>query len=258
MKKVTAFVGSAHKRNTYQAVILFLNHLQTLGDLETEVVTLSDFRLGVCRGCRVCFEKGEAFCPLKDDRGVLLAKMDSSDGVIFATPNYTWQMSGLMKLFLDRLGFACHRPRYFGKTFTSLVTQGFMRGEKIAETLEFTGSTLGFNVVKGSCVTILDPRTEKDQRKIDKALAAHSQRFYANLMKPDYPIPSWTMLIGFRMGRTSIKEMLDVRSLDYRYYAEKGWFESDYFYPTNLPLLKKAAGKLFDRMTPTIRNIIAA
>lgn len=24
-----------------------------------------------------------------------------------------------------------------------------------------------------------------------------------------------------------------------RYYAEQGWFESDYFYPTNLPLQKK-------------------
>jgi hypothetical protein len=27
---------------------------------------------------------------------------------------------------------------------------------------------------------------------------------------------------------------------------DKGWFESDYFYPTRLGLLKKAAGCLFD------------
>lgn len=258
MKKVTAFVGSAHKGNTHQAAIQFLDHLQSLDDVETEIVTLSDFRLGVCRGCRVCFEKGEEFCPLKDDRDVLLAKIDASDGVIFATPNYTWQVSGLMKLFLDRLGFACHRPRYFGKTFTSIVTQGFMRGNKIIETLNFLGGSLGFNTVKGSCLTILDPRTEKDQRKIDQTLAAHSQRFYASLMKPVYPEPSWFVLMVFRMGRTSMKEMLDERSCDFRYYAEKGWLESDFFYPTHLPLLKKAAGKLFDRITPTIRKIIAA
>jgi hypothetical protein len=33
--------------------------------------------------------------------------------------------------------------------------------------------------------------------------------------------------------------------------------ESDYFYPTHLNPLKKAAGKLFDRMAPTIRAMMA-
>jgi len=63
--------------------------------------------------------------------------------------------------------------------------------------------------------------------------------------------------MGFRMGRSSIRQMLDDTSLDYRYYAKMGWFESDYFYPTQLGPLKKAAGRLFDRITPTIRKMIA-
>ena len=257
MKKVTAFVGSAHHRNTHQAVKQFLDNLQSLGDVEVEMVTLSDYRLGVCRGCRVCFSKGEEFCPLKDDRDVLMAKIDASDGVIFASPNYCWQMSGMMKVFVDRFGFACHRPRYFGKVFTSIVTQGIGRGNEIVKCFDFLAKTLGFNTVKGICITILDPRTEKDQQKIDKALAELSKRFYTGLETPAYPVPSWFMLMGFRMGRSSIKEKLDNRSRDYTYYEEKGWLESDYFYPTRLGPLKKAAGLLFDRMAPTIRNVIA-
>src|SRR5512138_1086207 len=133
MKKVTAFVGSAHKKNTYKAVVQFLNNLQALGDVETEIVTLSDYKLGFCRGCRLCFEKGEEYCPLKDDRDVLFEKLTASDGVIFATPNYTFQMTGMMKAFIDRLGFACHRPRFFGKVFTSIVTQGFGGGSDIVK-----------------------------------------------------------------------------------------------------------------------------
>src|SRR5512146_1579212 len=101
MKKVIAFVGSAHKKITHKAVVQFLNNLQALGDVEYEIVTLSDYRLGFCRGCRVCFMRGEQFCPLKDDRDVLFDKIAASDGVIFATPNYSFQMSGLMKVFLD-------------------------------------------------------------------------------------------------------------------------------------------------------------
>ena len=68
MKKVTAFVGSARKKNTYKAVMQFMNNLQTLGDIEYEIVCLSDYELGICRGCQLCFKKGETFCPLKDDQ----------------------------------------------------------------------------------------------------------------------------------------------------------------------------------------------
>ena len=49
-----------------------------------------------------------------------------------------------------------------------------------------------------------------------------------------------------------IRKLLDDRSQDYRYYAGNGWFESDYFYPVILDPLKKTAGKLFDKMAPTI------
>lgn len=258
MKKVTAFVGSAHKQNTHKAVVQFLNNLQALGDVECEIVTLNDYKLGFCRGCRVCFNKGEAFCPLKDDRDVLMDKIAASDGVIFATPNYAFHMSGIMKSFLDRFGAAMHRPRYFGKSFTSIVTQGFSGGNAINKYFAFAAQCLGFNVVKGSCVTGLVPYSEHDIQRMNSTLAAHSKRFFAALSNAAYPVPSWVMLIGFRMGRTSIIETLDDRSEDYRYYAEHGWFESDYFYPTNLGPVKKLAGKLFDRITPTIRNLMAS
>ena len=257
MKRVTAFVGSAHRKNTYQAVVQFMNNLQALGEVECEIVTLSDYKLGMCRGCRLCFEKGEAFCPLKDDRDVLFDKIKASDGVIFATPNYTFGMSGIMKVFLDRFGFACHRPRYFGKAFTSIVTQGFIGGGDIIKNFDLVGRILGFNTVKGSCITGLVPYSEKDIQKMDRTLAAHSKRFYATLTRPAYPVPSWFMLIGFRMGRTTIIETLDDRNQDYRHYKEQNWFESDYYYPTHLGLLKKAAGKIFDRMAPTIRKMMS-
>jgi multimeric flavodoxin WrbA len=257
MKKVTAFVGSAHKKLTHKAVVQVMNELQALGEVEYEIVTLSDFKLGTCRGCRLCFDNGEEFCPLKDDRDVLLEKINDSDGVIFASPNYSWQMSGIMKTFLDRFGFLIHRPRYFGKTFTSIVTQGFMGGNKIVNYFDYLANFLGFNTVKGVCVTGLDPRTEKEQQKINKALKGLSRRFLDRLEKPAYPAPSFFKLIGFRVGRTTMRQGLDERSRDYRYFMEKGWLESDYYYPTQMSDLKKTAGKLFDRMAPTILNIIA-
>jgi multimeric flavodoxin WrbA len=256
MKKVTAFVGSAHKRNTHRAVVQFLEKLQALGEIEYEIVTLSNYKLGLCRGCRVCFEKGEELCPLRDDRDVLFDKITASDGVIFATPNYSFDMSGIMKVFLDRFGFAIHRPRYFGKVFTSIVTQGFGGGDKIVENLDFTANCLGFNTLKGSIITGFDPKTEKQQKKIDRDLAEQSKRFYALLSKPANSAPTLYQLMFFSVGRTTIKQKADPASIDYKYYTNRGWLESDYYYPTHLGVLKKAVGHVMDTMMTTIHNML--
>ena len=59
--------------------------------------------------------------------------MMASDAVVFASPNYSFQVSAIMKLFLDRLGFVFHRPRFHGKTSTSIVVQGIFGGRQDQE-----------------------------------------------------------------------------------------------------------------------------
>jgi multimeric flavodoxin WrbA len=107
--KITAFVGSARKKHTYNATEYFLKKLQTFDNIDYEIVRLCDYKLEICKGCRTCFDKGEEMCSLKDDRDILLEKMSGSDGIIFASPNYSFDLTGYMNVFLDRLGFAFHR-----------------------------------------------------------------------------------------------------------------------------------------------------
>lgn len=246
MKRVTGFIGSARKQHTYRAVETFLGHLREQGDVETELVVLSHHRIGTCQGCRRCFDHGEEFCPLQDDRDLLIGKMLSSDGVVFASPTYSFQVSAIMKIFLDRLGFAFHRPRFFGKVFTSIAVQGIYGGKAIVKYLDFVGNGLGFSTVKGSCITSLEPMTEKGIRRTARILAEHGLRFHRALMRPTFPGPNLFNLMMFRWGRTSIHRMLTEQSRDFVYYRDHGWFTSDYFYPTRLGMLKRAAGKAFD------------
>jgi multimeric flavodoxin WrbA len=248
MKKITVFVGSARKKLTYDVAVQFLEKLKSFGEVESEIVVLSHHQLGTCRGCLQCFERGEEFCPLKDDRDVLIEKMMSSDGVVIATPNYSFQVSAITKIFLDRLGFGFHRPRFFGKLFTSIVTQGVYGGGKIVNYLDFVGSGLGFNTVKGCVVTARAPMSEAERLKIDRTLVAQSKRFHNGLLKPAYPPPTLFKLWAFRMSRTMIRQALDDSNRDYKYYQDRGWFQSDYYYPTRLGVLKKTAGSLLDAM----------
>jgi multimeric flavodoxin WrbA len=246
--KVTAFVGSARKKHTYHATEHFLHNLQSLGDVEYEIVPLSDCHLELCKGCKLCLDKGEELCPLKDDRDKLIEKMNGSDGIVFASPNYSFNVSGFMKIFLDRLGYLFHRPNFFGKTCTSIVVQGVYRGNKITDYFNFIGNALGFNVLKGFCLTTLEPMTEKDQKKIDKVIDKQSKKFYSELIKKEYPVPTLFELMIFRMARTSMNLLLDDSWRDYIYYKKNGWFESDYYYPTQLNPFKKLAGSFFDFM----------
>jgi len=165
MKRVTAFVGSARKKHTHNAVQQFMSNLQSLGDIEYEIVALSDYRIETCRGCKACLDKGEELCPLKDDRDLLIEKMMASDGVVFASPIYSFQVSAIMKIFLDRIGFVFHRPRFFGKTFTNIVVQGIFGGPKVVKYLDFVGSGLGFNTVKGRVIISLEPTPCKVLKK---------------------------------------------------------------------------------------------
>jgi hypothetical protein len=153
-----------------------------------------------------------------------------------------------MKVFLDRLGFIFHRPRFFGKAYTSIVVQGFYRGGKIIDYFNFLGKSLGFNLVKGCCLNSLEPITEKEQKKLDRIIYKQSKKFYSTLIKKEHPIPTFFQLMIFRMSRTSIKLLLDESWRDYTYYKSNGWFGSNYYYPTQLNPIKQLAGNFFDFM----------
>ncbi len=256
MRSVIAFVGSARKHGvTYRATRQFLDDLQSFGDVRSELVFLSEYDIGLCRGCKACFIRGEESCPLHDDRDLLIEKMKRSDGVVLASPVYSFQVSAHMKAFLDRLGFAFHRPRFHGKAYTSIVVEGLYGGRDVVKYLDLVGGALGFNVVKGSRIvcrknpdTAHEPMLGEERRRMDEALARQSRRFHEQLASRPFPEPTMFQLFAFRMARTSMRLELAEDRPDHAYYRDHGWFDSDYYYPTKLGPLKRAAGAAFDRM----------
>lgn len=256
MKLVTAFVGSARRHGvTFQATRLLLDALEARGDVRNDVVFLSGHDVGLCRGCKACFVRGEAFCPLHDDRDLLLERLARSDGVVIATPVYSFQVSAHVKAFLDRLGFAFHRPRFHGKAFTSIAVEGLWGGAAVVRYLDLVGRGLGFNVVKGSRIvcrknpdTPQQPIAADERRRMEETLARHARRFHARLLGPAFPRPTALQLFAFRTARTSIAIELPPERPDHAYYRDRGWLESDYWYPTRLGPLKRLAGVAFDRI----------
>jgi multimeric flavodoxin WrbA len=244
MRKVTAFIGTQAKKATYQALQEFERGLKQYDEIDFEYVFLSDYHLEYCRGCLACFIKGEEHCPLKDDRDVLLDKIERSDGIVLATPNYAFTVSVRMKNLLDRLAYVHHRPRFFGKACTPIVVQGIYGGSDILKYLSMVSESMSFHVSKGCCVTTLRPMTKNQQEKLVVETRKAAARFHRELLRPALT-PSFFRLMLFRLSRTNIKA-LDTTFRDYQYYRDKGWFEADYYYPTSIGLAKRAFGSLFD------------
>ncbi len=245
MKKVIALIGSQQKNGTYGGVLQLENYLKSYGEMEFDNIFLHEYNLEYCRGCKLCFNKGEEYCPLKDDRDILIDKIQQADGIIFASPNYSFHVSARMKNLFDRLAFIIHRPRFFGKTCTAIVAQGITGGGKIVKYLNGMGENFGFHATKGCVLATLEPSTEAMRKKNDKKIKMAAEGFYKELMRPT-PSPSLFRLMLFRLTRIRIRSMTNAEFRDFRYYEEKGWFTSDYYYEAPLGPLKKVMGRLFD------------
>jgi len=101
--KITIFNGSPKgtKGNTQVMVEAFAGGAKSAGD-EVETVFLADKKFSGCLGCFSCWLKTPGKCILDDDMPEILEKLKSSDLIIFATPLYVDNVSGLMKNFMDR------------------------------------------------------------------------------------------------------------------------------------------------------------
>jgi len=99
-KKVLA-IGTSPRKNSNSDTLLeaFCRGAENAGHRVTSV-SLKKKDIRFCTGCFACHEFGH--CVIKDDVAALLALLHDADVVVFATPIYYYEMSGQMKVFLDR------------------------------------------------------------------------------------------------------------------------------------------------------------
>jgi multimeric flavodoxin WrbA len=102
--KIVVFNGSprAEQSNTHVMVESFLAGANDAG-AETENIFLAKKTIRHCLGCFRCWWERPGTCVQSDDMGELIQRYLSADVVVFATPLYIDNVSGIMKNFMDRL-----------------------------------------------------------------------------------------------------------------------------------------------------------
>ncbi len=203
-----------------------------------------------CRGCFVCIEKGEEKCPNRDDAPAIEQKMREADGVVFASPVYGMNVSGLFKLFVDRFCYIFHRPRFFEKKALLLTTTGAVGTKETQSYLSLVAQVWGFEVAgRAGLITPPGPipeyRAEENERKLAKAAVS----FYRALQTGRRKSPGLKDVVVFRAQRGSFGELEQAAPVDHRYWKEKGWLEPGARYYVDVPVnpVYSAIGRIVDR-----------
>jgi NAD(P)H-dependent FMN reductase len=179
----------------------------------------------MCRGCRLCFDRGEEHCPLKDDLPSIKAKMDEADGFVVASPVYVNDVNGVAKNWMDRLAYVCHRPALAGKCVYLLATVADSPTGHALRTLNVGLRTWGFHIV-GEAGFKMGARMPDNElkTKLDSAASRIADELYGAVVGGRYLRPSFLSLMVFRIQQLSWRGH-DPESLDYAYWQERGWFD---------------------------------
>ena len=107
MKEKILVINGATREggNTDVIVKKFVGGVQTAG-LNVQSATLRELDISDCIGCCKCLK--ESNCNFDDDMTHLRDAIVKSDILVFASPLYFCEVTGLMKNFLDRLYFFYH------------------------------------------------------------------------------------------------------------------------------------------------------
>jgi len=118
--RVVAVLGSPRRKGNCAAVVsAALAELEARG-AEVELIHLSAHDIKYCMGHDDCDDRER--CALRDDAPALLERAFAAEGLILASPVYADDVTGQMKVFIDR---ACHpyvRGRRLDARTIGLVT----------------------------------------------------------------------------------------------------------------------------------------
>ncbi len=108
--------GSPRKYGASFKLLRIALHFSEKAGAETETIHLYDYDIKPCFGCVSDGLKYCRFpCIVQDDFNTIAEKLLRADAVIFSTPIYWYQVSGVMKNFIDRLtsfeNMIYHEPR---------------------------------------------------------------------------------------------------------------------------------------------------
>ncbi|MBQ4522011.1 MAG: flavodoxin family protein [Lachnospiraceae bacterium] len=193
-------INGSHRKHGATAQILneMYQRLKQYRDVEVEMIHVADLELKYCVGCGTCYKTGE--CIFKDDIENLSWKIENADGIILGSPTYASNVSGQMKVIIDRGHFVMEQLLY-GKYAISVTTYENYGGRDTAKILN---RLLAYSGAKISGMIVSRKRFQSDlleDARLKVKIKKVVHRFYHDIAgKRKYILQDMKHFIIFRMG----------------------------------------------------------
>jgi multimeric flavodoxin WrbA len=224
MKAVLINGGARPKGNTDRVLARIAARLDREG-IESTRFDLAREDIRICRGCRLCFDKGETFCPLADDALKIFNALKDCDLIVVAGPIYVEDVSGLLKNWIDRMAFNCHRPALYRQKAFIVLQSGSGATNHATQTVSRALLTWGARVVGTQKLVLGAQATAAEFPALyAKALDAGLAKAIDAAKRP--ASPSVIQLMAFCIQRRYYQTKANRDLADYAYWRDNGWLDS--------------------------------
>jgi multimeric flavodoxin WrbA len=153
--RICALQGSPRgmKSRTRKLVRFVLSGAEEEG-ADIELIDLPDRKIEACTGCDACALTGR--CVFDDDFFSIVQMMRLSDGIVLGSPVYIDNVSGQMKIFVDRLADSIHYQVLTDKYGCAVATTWSSGGEEVVSYLNHVINYLGAQALPGMSVALED------------------------------------------------------------------------------------------------------
>ncbi|MFH0997271.1 MAG: flavodoxin family protein [Pseudomonadota bacterium] len=113
MKKIITLLGSPRANGNSAAIAGRFMEIANKYGAETKIYTLNKLKFRGCQACMMCKDKLDR-CALKDDLEPVLDDIRDADVLVLASPVYFADITGQMKMFIDRT-FSYYVPDFLNQ-----------------------------------------------------------------------------------------------------------------------------------------------
>lgn len=189
---------------------------------ETEMIDLTDYRIIPCTACEACSLDG--ICIHDDDVPAILRRLQEADGIVLGSPVYIDNITGQMKVFLDRLADAIHYQLLGGVYGCAVSTTFESGGDDVVAYLNHVLNYLGVLSVggirvatggKSGAVDAVEPSAKELGKKLSEAVI-HG-----------FSDPAQEVIIVENRSyfRKIVEENRDFRTEEYERWIRMGWIK---------------------------------
>ena len=252
---ILVFIGSPRNEEswTYKSIRIIEEKMQAIQPVNFEYIFVQKLSVPFCDGCLKCVNVGESACPEYSIIAPLAAKMDKADGLILGSPIHTFNITGLMKNFVEYFMYKRNRPSFFGKKAVVTATASGGGHKVVMDFLEQTANAWGCDVVSRMGISSSQMHKAQYLQRAHRVAEEVATTFIREINKGELGSPKFRHLMNFRaMQNMSANQQ---GSINEKYWKERGWFNAEYYtqVPIN-PFARMLAGYIARKMRLSTRK----